>query len=63
MRYLVAETPAGFERFFADIEVLARQFPYGSAEFLDQLGKVYRCTRSRIQSYLALLRGELRVRS
>ena len=62
MRFLVAGTPAGFERFFADIEVLARQFfPYGSAEFLDQLG---RCTRSTIQSYLALLlRGELRARS
>ena len=48
MRYLVAGTPAGFERFFADIELLARQFPYGSAEFLDQLGKVYKKYDSKL---------------
>jgi quercetin dioxygenase-like cupin family protein len=41
MRYLAAGNPAGFERFFADIETTARHYPYGSPEFLAELTKVY----------------------
>jgi quercetin dioxygenase-like cupin family protein len=41
MRYLGSGSPAGFERFFADIEIAARQFPYGSHEFLAELKKLY----------------------
>jgi quercetin dioxygenase-like cupin family protein len=41
MTYLASGTPAGFERFFADIETLVRQNPYGSPEFLTGLAKVY----------------------
>ena len=41
VRFLASGNPAGFERFFADIESLARHFPYGSKEFLDELTAVY----------------------
>jgi quercetin dioxygenase-like cupin family protein len=41
MTYLASGNPAGFERFFADIESLARQYPYGSSEFLTELARVY----------------------
>jgi uncharacterized cupin superfamily protein len=41
VRHLVAGNPAGFEKFFADIETTARRLPYGSPEFLAELKKVY----------------------
>jgi hypothetical protein len=34
--------PAGFERFFADIETTARRLPYGSPEFFAELMNVYK---------------------
>jgi len=41
VRFLNSGNPAGFERFFADIETTARHFPYGSAQFFSELMKVY----------------------
>ena len=41
VRFLNSENPAGFERFFADLETMIRHFPYGSPEFLSELTKVY----------------------
>jgi quercetin dioxygenase-like cupin family protein len=41
VRYLGSGNPAGFERFFADVEITSRHFPYGSPEFLAELKKVY----------------------
>jgi quercetin dioxygenase-like cupin family protein len=42
VKFLVAGEPAGFEHFFPDIEKLAKQFTYGSPEFLAELAKVYK---------------------
>lgn len=42
VRFLVSGEPAGFERFFADIETTAHLFSYGSPEFLVALAKVYK---------------------
>ncbi len=41
VRYLGSGNPAGFERFFADVEIASRHFPYGSPDFLAELKKVY----------------------
>jgi quercetin dioxygenase-like cupin family protein len=41
VRFLASGNPAGFERFFADIEKLASTLPYASKEFLAQLAVVY----------------------
>lgn len=41
MRFLNSGNPAGFERFFADIDKVVRRFPYGSPEFLAELKKIY----------------------
>jgi quercetin dioxygenase-like cupin family protein len=41
MRYLGAGNPAGFEKFFADIEIAARNHPYSSPEFLTDLKNIY----------------------
>ena len=41
VRFLAAGNPAGFEGYFADIEVLARRLPYASPEFLAELKKIY----------------------
>jgi uncharacterized cupin superfamily protein len=41
MRFLNSGNPAGFERFFADLETIVRRFPYGSPEFLVELRKIY----------------------
>jgi uncharacterized cupin superfamily protein len=41
IRFLASGNPAGFERFFADIEALARRLPYGNPQFFDELKKVY----------------------
>jgi quercetin dioxygenase-like cupin family protein len=41
IRFLVSGNPAGFERFFADIEALARKLPYGTPAFFAELAKVY----------------------
>jgi quercetin dioxygenase-like cupin family protein len=41
VRFLNSGNPAGFERFFADIETTARHFPYGSPQFFSELMKVY----------------------
>ena len=41
VRFLNSGNLAGFERFFADIEMTARHFPYGSPKFLAELMKVY----------------------
>ena len=41
VRFLASGNPAGFERFFADIEELSRRVPYGNPEFLSELKKVY----------------------
>ncbi len=40
-RFLASGSPAGFEKFFPDIEATARPLPYGSPEFLAELAKVY----------------------
>jgi quercetin dioxygenase-like cupin family protein len=40
-RFLNSGNPAGFERFFADIETTARHFAYGSPQFFAELMKVY----------------------
>ena len=48
VRFLVAGEPAGFEHFFADLEVTARRFTYGSAEFLVELAKVYQSYDSKL---------------
>ena len=42
VRFLNSGNPAGFERFFADIETTGRHFPYGSPEFFAELMKVYK---------------------
>jgi uncharacterized RmlC-like cupin family protein len=42
VRFLASGDPAGFERFFADIETTAHHFSYASPEFLAELAKVYR---------------------
>jgi mannose-6-phosphate isomerase-like protein (cupin superfamily) len=42
VRFLASGNPAGFERFFADLETTARHLPYGSPEFLVELAKVYK---------------------
>jgi quercetin dioxygenase-like cupin family protein len=42
VRFLNSGNPAGFERFFADIETTARHLPYGSPEFFAELMKVYK---------------------
>ncbi len=41
VRILGSGNPAGFERFFADLETTVRRFPYGSPEFLAELTKVF----------------------
>lgn len=41
VRFLASGNPAGFERFFADLELLVRRLPYGSSEFLAELKKIY----------------------
>jgi quercetin dioxygenase-like cupin family protein len=42
VRFLNSGNPAGFERFFVDIETIVRRLPYGSPEFLAELMKVYK---------------------
>jgi mannose-6-phosphate isomerase-like protein (cupin superfamily) len=42
VRFLNSGNPAGFERFFADVEVTARHSPYGSPEFFAEVMKVYK---------------------
>ncbi|GAC1624320.1 MAG: hypothetical protein NVS9B13_18780 [Candidatus Acidiferrum sp.] len=42
VRFLNSGNPAGFERFFADVEATSRRFPYGSPEFMAELMKVYK---------------------
>lgn len=39
--FLASGNPAGFEGYFADIEVLAKRLPYASPEFLAELKKIY----------------------
>jgi uncharacterized cupin superfamily protein len=41
VRFLNSGNPAGFERFFADIETAVRHFQYGSTQFFTELMKVY----------------------
>ena len=41
MRFLNLGNPAGFERFFADLDGIVRHFAYGSPELLAELKKVY----------------------
>ena len=41
LRYLVVGNPAGFEKFFVDIEAAARKMPYASPEFLSELAQIY----------------------
>ena len=41
VRFLVSGEPAGFERFFPDLETTARRFSYGGPEFLAELANVY----------------------
>jgi uncharacterized cupin superfamily protein len=41
LRFLLMGEPAGFERYFADLEVIVHRLPYASPEFLDELAKVY----------------------
>ena len=41
VRFLNSGNPAGFERFFAEIETTAHHLPYGSLEFFAELMKVY----------------------
>jgi quercetin dioxygenase-like cupin family protein len=42
VHFLNSGNPAGFERFFADIEMTGHHFPYGSREFFAELMKVYK---------------------
>ena len=42
VRFLNSGNPAGFERFFADVEATARHSPYGSPEFFAEVMKVYK---------------------
>jgi quercetin dioxygenase-like cupin family protein len=42
VRFLASGNPAGFERYFADIEEIARRLSYASPEFLAELKKIYR---------------------
>jgi quercetin dioxygenase-like cupin family protein len=42
VHFLNSGNPAGFERFFADIETTARRLPYGSPEFFAELMNVYK---------------------
>jgi quercetin dioxygenase-like cupin family protein len=42
VRFLNSGNPAGFERFFADVETTTRRFPYGSPEFFAEVMKVYK---------------------
>ena len=42
VRFLNSGNPAGFERFFADVETTSRHFKYGSPEFLAEVMQVYR---------------------
>jgi quercetin dioxygenase-like cupin family protein len=42
VRFLGSGDPAGFERFFADLEAAAHHFSYGSPQFLAELAKVYK---------------------
>jgi quercetin dioxygenase-like cupin family protein len=42
VRFLNSGNPAGFERFFADVETTARHSPYGSPEFLAEVMKLYK---------------------
>lgn len=42
VHFLNSGNPAGFERFFADIETTARRLPYGSPEFFAELMSVYK---------------------
>ena len=42
VRFLNSGNPAGFERFFADIETIVHRLPYGSPEFLADVMKVYK---------------------
>jgi uncharacterized cupin superfamily protein len=42
VRFLNSGNPAGFERFFADIETTTRRLPYGSPELFAELMKVYK---------------------
>jgi quercetin dioxygenase-like cupin family protein len=42
VRFLNSGNPAGFERFFADVETVARRLPYGSPEFMAKVMKVYK---------------------
>jgi uncharacterized cupin superfamily protein len=41
MRFLNSGNPAGFERFFVDLDGIVRHFTYGSPEFIGELKKVY----------------------
>src|ERR1700756_2678064 len=41
VRFLASGNPAGFERYFADIEQIVRRLPYASPEFLAELKKTY----------------------
>ena len=41
LHFLGAGNPAGFERFFPEIEALSHRWPYASPEFLSELKKVY----------------------
>jgi quercetin dioxygenase-like cupin family protein len=42
VQFLNSGSPAGFERFFADIEATARRSPYGTPEFFTELMNVYK---------------------
>ncbi len=48
VRFLVSGEPAGFERFFADLETIVRRHPYGSTEFLAELAAVYQKYNSQL---------------
>ena len=41
VRFLNSGNPAGFERFFAEIEMTPRHFPYGTPEFFEALKAIY----------------------
>jgi uncharacterized cupin superfamily protein len=42
VRFLNSGNPAGFERFFADIETISRHFRYGIPDFFAEVMKVYK---------------------
>ena len=48
IRFQIAGTPAGFERFFADIHELSSRFPESNAEYYAELAKVYTKYDSRM---------------